>query len=388
MRGKGIAKPTRAPNPTSAVRVPLHHMTRKRSADAQSASATSATPPTKRKKRPSTADNAPVLSGAPVDTLSTPAAVDNTNSFTSSLASDVASLKEAVATLTTMVRSQATTSTSTVGFGAGQPVPPVGDVHPTPPSSTTIGEFQNIPITMGTPIHRPMHAAGVPIGTNIKDLVKAKIWELKYLELRDLLYPNQTPSYLLQLADNDSNSPQLNLSPRKRKSLSETEWGAAMDIFVSIYVQKYPAQLNDILSYCQHVKDLMRNAANWRQYDYQYRLDREFSHCSWLLVRQDLELRAFRSPTPTQTNTSKNNNFSSSRQGFSPTSSSSNKPPSGYCFAYHQKGARCETDNCPYKHTCPKCQQKHPMFYPCNSRKSDKPSYPKRTPDKNTPKSG
>ena len=66
-----------------------------------------------------------------------------------------------------------------------------------------------------------------------------------------------------------------------------------MDIYVAIYVQHYPEQLND-MSYAHYVKDLLKHNANWQFYDSHFRSDSEFSKCSWLGSRQDLELRAFR----------------------------------------------------------------------------------------------
>ena len=44
----------------------------------------------------------------------------------------------------------------------------------------------------------------------------------------------------------------------------------------------------------------------------------------------------------------------------------SKRPPTGYCFAYHNISQRCTYQNCTYKHTCPTCDQRHPMFRPCN----------------------
>ena len=133
----------------------------------------------------------------------------------------------------------------------------------------------------------------MPIGSNVKHSVKLQIWQHKFVELNNLLYPNSNNNYFLSF-NAEGNSPTLNLAPRKNRPLSDSEWGAAMDIVVAIYLQRYPNQLNQILTYVHYVKDLMKQGANWRLYDTQFRQDREYSHCPWNAVRQDLELRPFR----------------------------------------------------------------------------------------------
>ena len=135
--------------------------------------------------------------------------------------------------------------------------------------------------------------------------------------------------------------------------MSEQDWGAAFDIFVAVYVEKYPTELNAILIYAQHIKDLMRNGAHWHMYDTQLRRDREFTKCSWQIVRQDLQLRAFRPPQQQQAPRSNN--------AFKP------KLSKGYCFAYHNKDKVCTRENCRFKHTCPRCSGPHPQYLRCNS---------------------
>ena len=110
---------------------------------------------------------------------------------------------------------------------------------------------------------------------------------------------------------------------------------------------------NDLLTYIQYIQELMRAGANWHLYDAQFRLDRDFSHCSWMAVRQDLELQSFCNQTrPPKQNA---------------TQTTSVKPPVGYCFAFDNKTTRCERTQFPYKHTYPRCSKHHPFFFPCCS---------------------
>jgi len=141
-----------------------------------------------------------------------------------------------------------------------------------------------------------------------------------------------------------------------------------MDIYVAIYLERYPAQMNDIFTYSQHIKRMMADGADWQMYDRLYRTDREYTACSWLTVRQDLELRANHSQfLRNRQQPFRHNNLAASTE---------NNTPVGYCFMYHNRHRSCNNDRCPYKHTCPRCNGPHPSFMGCarsNYARSHKP---------------
>lgn len=217
--------------------------------------------------------------------------------------------------------------------------------------------------------------SGMPLGSNVKDSIKSKIWQHKYIDLFELLHPQTASTFSLSFASYDSTSPSLQLTPQRKRPLTENEWATAMDIYMAVYVQKFPQDVPNLLTYIQHIKDLMRHGADWLMYDTQFRIDREFTHCSWSSVRQDLELRAFRSlqsPKPTF-------------RPQSTTQSNFTRVPTGYCFSFHQRGTRCYNQNCRYKHLCPKCSKPHPLFRPCRGsppatsvHKTNKPPQPSK----------
>ena len=91
-------------------------------------------------------------------------------------------------------------------------------------------EFSQLSLTIGTPSHKPVFSSGLPIGTSVKDTLKQKIWAHKFVDLYDILYPSQSTSYTLGIMDH-SNQPHLNLTPNKKRTLSEREWSQAFDIF-------------------------------------------------------------------------------------------------------------------------------------------------------------
>ena len=182
-----------------------------------------------------------------------------------------------------------------------------------------------LPMPDATLPHRPIQSAGLPLGANVKDSLKGKIWENKFIDFHELLNPTAHHANFLSFPSSQQPSPALQLIQNKKQPLTEHQWTSAMDIFIAVNVQKHPSELNSILTYSNYIKGLMRSKANWQWYDTQFRMDREFSNCSWLTVGQDLELQAF------CTQISHKLAF----LGNTPKQTSKLRVPPGYCFAYH-----------------------------------------------------
>ena len=211
------------------------------------------------------------------------------------------------------------------------------------------------------PTTRPLRSTAAPIGHNVPQALKIKIWQHKYIELADLIHNNRTTDYTLALTTEEG-LPQFRLASKKKKQLSQQEWTQAMFIFIAVYIERYPEETTALLSYAQNVRDLMDNGANWAWYDIQFRTDREFSRCKWDEMRQDLELRSFRKTTDKPFRSSYANQTRNS-------TSKDDRPPQGYCYAFHARNQRCTNQHCTFKHTCPRCRGPHPLFMRCNSHK-------------------
>ena len=228
--------------------------------------------------------------------------------------------------------------------------------------SVISGQSNNVPVNFQLSTNEvPRFSPGMLAGDNVTPTMQTKIWTHVYIELFDLLYPSVKPSYSMTMREVDDNN-QFLLTPKNRRLLSEVEWGMAFDIYIAVYTKKYPEQLPALLTYSRQVKDLMKYRANWRFYDEEYRRSRQFQPHPWSVIRQDLELRAFRP-----------NSQHMEYSRATPPGNTSEAVPKGYCFAYHRKGATCQKgDSCRYKHQCPKCEKKHPVFFPCKG--TDQPS--------------
>ena len=87
----------------------------------------------------------------------------------------------------------------------------------------------------------------------------------------------------------------------------------AFNIFIGVYIQKHPDDIQGLLAYVSHVEAIMdegplnKGAADcnfydirWIKglgtgifYDIRFRQGREYTHCSWLLLRPNLEAKAY-----------------------------------------------------------------------------------------------
>ena len=75
--------------------------------------------------------------------------------------------------------------------------------------------------------------------------------------------------------------------------MSEEQWNLAWSTYISVYLAKYPKDLQDILTYQLNIHHMMPRKANWYLYEYKFRVDRENSKCRWNTVRNDLDRDAY-----------------------------------------------------------------------------------------------
>ena len=106
------------------------------------------------------------------------------------------------------------------------------DSQPTRDPHCTQGELYNSMYEL--PQNRSIeYASGLLAGDNLPDKVKQKIWDDKYVEFYDILYPDQEHSYSLSLQNTT-----LQLTPRKKRPLNQREWNTAFDDFFAVYVRR------------------------------------------------------------------------------------------------------------------------------------------------------
>jgi len=252
----------------------------------------------------------------------------------------------------------------------GEYSPPFPSLSPTPQAPLMAHGPTSTYTPMAARHGEVRDSAGTTCGQNVPLAIKQKIWTHKYIEWSTLLgdKKHQSPEiYTVQLQlDPLKGTPLLHQVPNyptastntTKSVLSNDPW---LDFtrfwkkFIAVYIEKYPDQIHDLLSYELKLAGLNALGGDWKYYDRNFRQDREFNVVSFLTHRSDLYSIAtatLRAPKSTQP----------FRAGTPGQKSASTYIPPGYCFAYHTKGQRCEAAQCPYKHTCNKCSKSHPAF--------------------------
>ena len=221
---------------------------------------------------------------------------------------------------------------------------------------------------------RPVFSGGLTVSQSIPQKIKVKIWKHKYIDFSDLLNPHASPeAYTVSLNSNSlfSKTPALTFQQKNKKQLSEFDWNIAWDSYMSVYLQKFPNQLEKMLTYHQHIQRMMSKQANWRYYDYHFRVDREYIQFDWDTVRPDLDRETYSHSFRAQQNANKSQQYSNKNQNIN----TSQQVPKGYCFAYNSVGRRCTKENCSFKHSCPECQGKHAKFQHSKFAKQQNTTY-------------
>ena len=219
------------------------------------------------------------------------------------------------------------------------------------------------------PMPRPVVSAGVDITAHVSATMKAKVWRDEYLDLHLLLPANsyQQESYTLAFDPTQSHQVGLKVNKPKPKNLTISQWEDAYLIYMAIYTTRHPTCAPQMCAYMQDIRMLAKESANFRLYDEQFRQFRASTHCEWNTIHQGIWFQAtnpVRMSNGRPNNSTSNNNNRNYKQPF--------QAPRGFCNSYHSKFQTCNFGSkCRYKHTCPHCQERHPMFN-CNDKSKSK----------------
>ena len=250
----------------------------------------------------------------------------------------------------------------TMAIPPAPPGPPTAETDtPTEPTNTLTAGMESDVMQMFRPNPRPIITAGIGIAAHVPHNVKEKIWRDEYIPLHQLL-PQQSQQYTetltLALCPDNNNQLGFRLSKPKSTTLTLDQWEDAFLVYMAVYTQRHhvcPA----MCTYIRDIKDMARRNANFLYYDEQFRMERASTHCSWEAVHAGLKYQA---TTP----------FRAPQQKFQ-AKNQSQKVPLGYCHSYHTRGVHCQHEKCRYKHVCPTCDERHPV-YRCQTKSKSAPN--------------
>ena len=224
---------------------------------------------------------------------------------------------------------------------------------------------------------KPITSFGTLVGEGIQQKIKLKILADKFVEMSSLLPQHRSTDPEEFIMKQGRNSSATFVKQRPKTSLSISKWNEAFEIYMAIYLEKAHSSSDmlklarSLLTYKKEVNNLCKLGYDWLAYDHHFRSDRAAKPFPWATTRQDLlmeyqpQRRNFR-PYSTQQQSKQYGQKKSLR------TKDGNHIPFGYCMAFHTRNSRCETPNCSFQHSCPKCATRHPIYRPCNNNTNTK----------------
>ena len=236
--------------------------------------------------------------------------------------------------------------------------PQMGCGFPPPITSSAVGNGFSVPESSAPASNLMVNAQlgeSVPIdplpSVTLNDIdifvdheTKIKIWNGEYIDLTNLLKQNfivdQNPSGPLAL---QNRLLVVQTTKKKIKQISSIEmWIDAFINFISIYIEKHPEKVVDLLKYLVIIRDTASDnqIQKWIAYDQQFCLRMSKNpHKSWSTIDGHLW------PICGLTGSAYNKDPSTSNSA---------------CYDYNYKGF-CSRMNCFYSHLCIKCSMSHPI---------------------------
>ena len=207
---------------------------------------------------------------------------------------------------------------------------------------------------------------GTKVGSSIPKKVMKKIWTHQYVDFTDLLPAESTENYKVQF---QPNSPMpFNVVKNRRAPITRNEWNTAWDEYLTIYIQKHPTHITEMMTYGKTIRSMITSNYDWRMYDEAFRRRRATSNdqdkaSSWTELKIDLYLQAMNKPSQTM---HAPKYFDTNTNRYTATNRY-NSIPVGECFRYHSRALYCK-GQCNFEHTCYKkigetrCNGKHPSY--------------------------
>ena len=223
------------------------------------------------------------------------------------------------------------------------------------------------------PAKRPVQEFGTLVGDDVRQKLVNDIRSDKFVEFWELLpNPDRDQSNSFVFAATHSNDVRI-LKRRQKKFINFQQWNRAYDVYMSIYIETATSRaamsllVKDMLTYRKEVESLHVEGKDWFNYDYHFRNDREVNPIRFSTVRHDLlrqydrRTQSFRGEGVRGEGVRKTNTNQDRHRA------TNNQVPSGYCRQFHTPETRCTFEHCRYKHVCPRCSRRHPMYNNCKS---------------------
>ena len=191
--------------------------------------------------------------------------------------------------------------TQALGIQAGQSLFPTPVMQSLPSVNTSIPIMQTIhsidpsfqQIQTG---FSPLNSVCNPLGSMVPQAMKSKIMNGEYVDFADLLQKRETldPDQIesgVALSVNENGAIVWKRNKPKHQIVSINTWSSAFLVYSSIYLQRHPSRVQELLKYA----DIVITAASrfggwgWRSYDQQFRMRQQSQPSrSWSIIDGEL----------------------------------------------------------------------------------------------------
>lgn len=124
-------------------------------------------------------------------------------------------------------------------------------------------------------------SAGLPLDARIPASLKQKIWANDYVDLAILLTPADRDHFNISMSTG-SGDPALCLIPKKQAKINSIEmWNTAFNIYMSVFLQKFPEEAMPLLKHTETVHILAQKGGDFVAYDENVRYSRQLNPHPW-----------------------------------------------------------------------------------------------------------
>lgn len=217
------------------------------------------------------------------------------------------------------------------------------NVHDNGYNNSTTPEIEIIPLESDS------------IGDHVPRAIKQKIWGHEYINLALLLKGySELNDFCTSAPMVVGSSGMIETRPPtcKEKIPNVEKWTDAFHIYMSIYLERFPAKVQELLQYVKTIRGAACQGVpgGWRVYDEQFRARLSQSPgLAWNQINSNLWLRVM---TPQAGGMGKNNVVKGGNKEWGGKHS---KPSP--CFGFNR--GKCTYSNCRYTHVCSICAADH-----------------------------
>ncbi|XP_062621178.1 uncharacterized protein LOC134282804 [Saccostrea cucullata] len=300
--------------------------------------------------------NEPVSSTQSVSAPSTTPGIDHPNLQTvTSQPPSVTPMPQDLLSLIGNLSSRSTISQPVPSATSDNNLPSVSSVE----GSTTIPvNFSNISLVKNA----------LPLAYHVSDKLKNSVFDDVYVDFAALLPHVKRPDEVHDISSGVKLLTNCHSTPIKTL-FNVHQWNNAFDIYMSLYITKYPSLALDLIKYGNNIRKLALDfgfqAA--RFYDEEFRKLRQVHKLEWSVMHDEL----WRVAT-SQNKSGLYNLFSNSKRGKTPfLGRIQQRPeyPKGFCWRFCATG-QCGFKECKLKHLCVHCGKKHASDTCTSAKKS------------------